>query len=229
MLGTWTIVDNISDRLYAVRCNLCGFTTQKPKSKMKNFHRCPSIIDNTKYCYKCEVRKDLEFFHKDASVSGGYSKLCRECYAERVNVTNFSYKPVNRRPVTQKVSRQRVGKRLIPLYGIEKFLHERQISLRYRHKNNTFKAYNLPDGYLFELYKKQNGKCYYTGYQFDYTSGFSANSISIDRLYPLEGYTVDNIVLCTHSINMMKLNMNVDEFKKYLSTIKEGLETFILN
>jgi hypothetical protein len=221
MLGTWKIISKISAKQFNVKCELCGFETQRVASKLKTHHRCPSIIDGTKYCYKCQQRKTLDFFHADRTVPGGYSKVCKECYAERVNVVYYNYKPVKRR-------KQCTNKRSTKLSDVENFLKHRQNTLKYRHKNKSFKPYNLPDGYLIEQFKNQEGKCYYTGYPLNHKETFSANSISVDRLYPEEGYTVGNVVLCTHSINAMKLTMNVDEFKVYLQSIIDGVNKFLL-
>ena len=225
MWGSWIIIDKITDKFYNVKCSICNFETQKLASTIKLHHRCPSIVDGTKYCYKCSERKSLEFFHKDPTVSGGYSKLCRECYSERVNVIKFSHNPVHRKNI--KGSNNIINVQSTKISGLEKFLNYRQKTLKYRHRNKTFAPYNLPDGYLVEQFKRQDGKCYYSGYSFDYKAEFFANSISVDRLYPEKGYTIGNVVLCTHSINTMKLNMNVEEFKNHLFTIKDGLEKFI--
>lgn len=219
MLGTWKILNQINKSRYAVQCELCGFQTQRVASKLNTLHQCPSIIDGTKYCYKCQQRKNLDFFHLDKTVNGGYSKVCKECYAERVGAIHYTYRPVTRRKIN--------NKRSTKLSGIENFLKQRQNALKYRHNGKTFKPYNLPDGYLFEQYKKQNGQCYYTRHPLDYNTTIFANSISVDRLRPSEGYTVGNVVLCTHSINVMKLDMTVDEFKQYLNAVINGLSSFI--
>lgn len=224
MLGKWKIVEKLTDKQYHVMCESCGHTTQRLVNKLKTLHRCPSIIDGTKYCYKCQTRKQLEFFHKDSTVSGGYSKVCKECYAERVGVVNYGYKPVNRRTIKKSRTMVRSTKK----DGLEVFLNKRQQSLKHRHKNKNMLEYNLPEGYLLELYKKQNGKCYYSGLQLDYKSPkLSPFSISVDKLDPQNGYTVGNLVLCTHSMNSMKLNMTLGEFKEYLVSINDYIKWFI--
>lgn len=221
MLGNWKIISKVGEKRFNVKCEYCGFETQRIESKLKTLHQCPSIIDGTKYCYKCQQRKELEYFHSDRTVKGGYSKVCKECYSERVNVIHYNYRPVNRRA-------KFTNKRSTKLHGLEYFLKQRQNALKYRHKNKTYKPYDLPDGYLYEQYKRQEGKCYYTGYPLDYNSQQFANSISVDRLYPAEGYTVGNVVLCTHSINVMKLDMTVEEFKEFLKISIDGLNRFVL-
>lgn len=226
MLGEWEIISKITDKRVNVRCKLCKTEAQIYTRKLNVLHKCPSIIGDTKYCYKCQTRKNLDFFHADKTVFGGYSKLCKECYAERVNVRDYKYNPVNRRrgkPRNNNIN----GKRSTKLGGIELFLENRQKSLKYRHKNKTFAPYNLPNGYLWEQYKAQEGRCYYSGVLLDYTTPFSSKSISVDRLYPEKGYTIGNIVLCVHSINAMKLEMNVEEFKEFLKSSLVGFNKFL--
>lgn len=231
MLGTWKILKKITDKNYKVRCDSCGFETQRLKSKIKFHHRCPSIIDGKKYCYKCQNRKELNYFFKDPTVFGGFSKLCKECHAEKKGSINFSYKPVNRRdsskPSFKRKYLSKDNTTSTKLNGIEKFFHLRQCSLKNRHKAKLMDPYNLPDGYLYNQYKLQDGKCYYTGYKFDYTQPRSPFSISVDKLIPNKGYTVGNIVLCTQSMNTMKLNMSISEFIDHLKSIKDGLNNFI--
>lgn len=44
MLGNWLVVNKIANKFYTVKCDLCGFETQRVQSKLKLHHRCPSIV-----------------------------------------------------------------------------------------------------------------------------------------------------------------------------------------
>lgn len=78
---------------------------------------------------------------------------------------------------------------------------------------------------LQNLYNKQNGLCYYTDVPLKLT--FAAkperisvyNQISIDRLDSNGDYTVDNVVLCCLSINMMKNEFPLEDLKTMFNAI----------
>lgn len=88
--------------------------------------------------------------------------------------------------------------------------------------------YNLTAEYVYDLYKKQEGKCYYTNEpMFLAQDGKKrAMSLSIDRVNIEKGYTQKNIVLCTDRINSIKNNLTLTEIKdlmpKIYQKIKEG-------
>lgn len=73
--------------------------------------------------------------------------------------------------------------------------------------------------YLLDLWKKQGGKCYYTGLDMstEYRAGHRAGSkrISIDRVDSSKGYIQGNVVLCCDTANMMKNTMSVTELKEW--------------
>jgi hypothetical protein len=151
--------------------------------------------------------------------------VCKECYSERAGVINYKYKPVNRR-IASRVDNSNIWS--TKQNGIEHFLEQRQNTLKHRHKKKPMDEYNLPSGHLYELYKKQNGKCYYTNVPLKCTQkSLTPYSISVDKLTPKKGYTVGNVVLCIHSINSMKLDMDELEFKQFLSTVRPGLQNFV--
>lgn len=87
--------------------------------------------------------------------------------------------------------------------------------------------FDLDKEHIEELWLKQNGKCYYTGV--DMVFGWRTNSpyqISADRLIPVNGYQKGNIVLCCKNINFAKGDLPVNEFIKFLDTIKNTSSQF---
>ena len=59
--------------------------------------------------------------------------------------------------------------------------------------------------------------CYYTGKTF---TKKGENSRTIDRVDPNKGYTDDNVVACTSSINLKKGNLTVEEILMIASKIE---------
>lgn len=96
--------------------------------------------------------------------------------------------------------------------------------LKYRYGSSKHRAvkYNMLfdltiDG-LQKIYNKQNGRCYYSDVQLTFSSN-SDNVLSIDRIDSAIGYILSNIVLCTATVNSMKNDMSINEFKKIINLI----------
>ena len=82
-------------------------------------------------------------------------------------------------------------------------------------------AFNISIPDVLELWEKQEGKCYYTGYDMEYgyihykewtEATKSKRQLSCDRLNNDIGYEKNNIVLCCTIINKMK-NVSYKRFK----------------
>lgn len=78
--------------------------------------------------------------------------------------------------------------------------------------------------YILDLYKKQNGKCYFSGIEMKLISnGHKINDnpyiLSIDRINSSNGYTKDNIVLCCLCINIMKNSFETNKFLEICKTV----------
>jgi len=87
--------------------------------------------------------------------------------------------------------------------------------------------FDLDTDYLFNLYKTQNGKCYYCGIDIIHNIGCSDyNSISVERLNPNLGYVKGNVALVAFAINSFKGMMNEIEFKNFLNEILPALEKY---
>lgn len=88
------------------------------------------------------------------------------------------------------------------------------IRKKFSNAKNTCKKFNfefsIDEEFLFEMWKSQNGKCFYSGKQMEIFS--SAWAASIDRIDSKQGYTKKNVVLCCGIFNRMKLNYSVKDF-----------------
>jgi hypothetical protein len=86
------------------------------------------------------------------------------------------------------------------------------------HANTKDILFNLPKDYLFELWQKQQGICFYTDEEIELLlgQGLRRNSPSIDKLIPQRGYTVGNVVICTHRANSVKQDLTLVEIEAWL-------------
>lgn len=96
-----------------------------------------------------------------------------------------------------------------------------------KRKDDKFKEFNITHKYLIELWNKQNGKCAYSGRDMVYNYAkkdynylnYNPEKVSIDRIDSSIGYIQGNIILCCVMSNIMKLNLPLEEFKKWIKDI----------
>lgn len=188
------------------KCEACGVIANKRFRESNNKHICNSIIDGKKKCYKCKTFKLTDEFSKNRNAPDGFSKVCKKCYSNYESVKNgYSKRSKNLKTDLKEYLK----------YKHNYFKHKSKI------KNIHF---DLDTDTIYELYKKQNGKCYYTGIQIVHNNGCpDYNSISVERLNPNKGYTKDNIVLAAFNINSFKGMMDEDEFKQFLDKVIPNL------
>ena len=80
---------------------------------------------------------------------------------------------------------------------------------------------------MYELWKKQDGKCYYSGIDMQPPKKGHQRTIytaSIDRIDNNKGYTKDNVVWCCWFSNNAKSNIDKNEFIRLCSLITHHQE-----
>lgn len=187
-------------------CEECLLKTTKRFREIKQFHKCKSIIDGKKKCYKCKKFKQTEEFSKNRSTFDKYQKVCKECFSNYKSVQD-GYKRKSTRLKTD----------------IKLYLRNTVTRLKVRAKKKNI-PFDLDKDDLYIMLLKQNSKCFYTNMEIKHNPGcHQHNSISVDRKDPLNGYTKDNIVLCLFSINSFKGMMSQEEFKQYIISVAPKL------
>lgn len=100
-----------------------------------------------------------------------------------------------------------------------------QVSTRVRQTKHKAKSrgvsFALTVDYMMQLYREQEGRCYYTGVQMDFglSKPIRPTLMSIDRLTPSLGYVPGNVVWCCFRTNVMKQNFSEAEFYSAMNTI----------
>ena len=74
--------------------------------------------------------------------------------------------------------------------------------------------------YIEYLWNKQGGRCYYSGFQMTNDPNHK-DTWSVNRVDSSKGYTIDNIVLCCRAVNMMKQDLDLPDFYRYIVAIYE--------
>lgn len=89
--------------------------------------------------------------------------------------------------------------------------HKRMI--KYRNKEMEFE---LTEDDIQDMLNTQDYKCYYTGLAFEDAEG---KRPSIDRINSNKGYTKDNVVITLGVINLMKRDLELNEFIELCSQV----------
>lgn len=106
----------------------------------------------------------------------------------------------------------------------ETFISSRVAGYKHRAKQDGV-DFNLTAASLIEIFNRQEGKCYYTGQQLDFTLVAPKRNYphrrtpSLDRLSPRSGYVEGNVVWCCYYVNRMKNDLTESEFISACKTI----------
>lgn len=145
----------------------------------------------TKVCTRCKVEKECTayYLHRKKELNSWCKSCCKE-------VANARHKGV-----VIKVVKSDFDKLLTK--GLN-----RLIGCVYSSSHNKYKECpcNINTKSLRELYKRQEGRCHYTGIEMKLGSIQKKDPflISVDRIDSTQGYVNGNVVLCCLGMNWLK-------------------------
>ena len=157
-------------------------------------------------CTICHKTKDVLEFYRDSKLSLGIQSCCKQCQREKIYESQSK---------------------------LENYIDSRLSKIRKYSKVNNIK-YELTREDIIQLFKSQNGKCFYTDELLTYYSGIKLTNdryetrynMVISRIFPDRDFTKDNIELIGKIISNMKSSVEIPFFKlldvyliKYLSLI----------
>lgn len=150
------------------------------------------ILYDKKRCKKCGTIKSISEFHKHRFRIGGVSEECKECASTR-------------------------GKER---YAKTRFNGERMRALK-SHAQKRDVPFEITSDDLEGLWTTQNGLCYYAKIPMEFKKG-SQRCVSVDRINPLKGYTLDNICLCCDIVNYMKSDASYKTLLEFCTLIVDN-------
>jgi hypothetical protein len=193
-----------------VTCNNCHSNIHRECRNIDAQHKCPITKGNSKKCYKCNEWKDMSFFNKSRKLPHGVSKLCRQCYNNEDSVKKCNQLRSNR------------FKHAIENGDIEFYIKRRIGTIKSRAVKNNL-HFNLDIDYLIDLWKKQNGRCFYSSIPMNNSmkqDGFQSwDGPSLDRIEPENGYVKGNVVWCIFGINSFKGSLGLKSFEDMVRSI----------
>ncbi len=167
-----------------------------------------------KTCSKCLIEKKESEFFKMGGQRNGLRRECKLCtYARKKKY------PKQKLTKAQKKARYEAHKRWRKkdLNGAKQKaeIMKKKYRSTWQGKFVHWKAGAKARGIMWDLeleyLKSLPLICFYTGEELVLEINQS-NTISIDRIDNSKDYTKDNIVFCTWSVNMMKNNLNRQDF-----------------
>ena len=88
-------------------------------------------------------------------------------------------------------------------------------------KRDYYLEVTITERDLIQIYKNQNGKCYWSGYPLNPNDVFKARcpwAMSLDRLDDKKGYVPGNVVLTTRAENLGRKDTSLKDYQKYVDT-----------
>lgn len=132
---------------------------------------------------------------------------CESCHRKKSLELYYKNKDKNREVVNKKSLKNYYAN----------IIHYRIVSAKTRASKKEL-DFNITEQTINDLIIKQNNKCAYSGIEF-VNDGSNIRSLSIDKIDPTKGYTEDNIQLVCSIVNMMKSNLQEDEFLEIINKI----------
>lgn len=201
-----------SDSSWICRCNNCGSVHSV---------RATGIRRSPKSCIKCKSKhRTFPIVHKP----------CLHCGADTAVPNNRAYVYCSKKCRKAAASAVRANE---VSESLERYLRRTAAGARSRAKRRGLPC-DITADYLVELYKKQEGKCARTGVPLELSNPtayrrVAPNTISIDRVDSLLGYTRDNIELVTSAFNVAKNTTTHEELyelcKLYIRNYEERLSS----
>ena len=178
-----------------------------------------NIMNETKICTNCKIERQITDFYYNSN-SKRYECHCKECGRLRCKEWRKNYPEKSK--LSDKTSKLKLKNEDPVKYRLIKLI----ASMKSRYPNKEIvKELTVEDA--GELYKKQCGKCHYTGIQMKLTSDKYRDLflMSIDRIDSSIGYTKDNIVLCCWGMNVLKGPHSENELIIALQSFYEGAKS----
>lgn len=167
----------------------------------------------TRQCSGCHEIKEVSLFYRRGKGFDSYCIPCRKHISLVWKNQNKDWqKGYNKKRNTPEIRRQ--WKNNNPLAYL--------VSNARANAKKHGRICTITKDHLLVLFNNQQGLCYYTGRPMYFGSG-TDDSVSLDRINSLLGYTPDNIVLCQYKVNVVKNNLTISELLEFCKDVLSTL------
>ena len=200
-----------------------------------------------KICTKCNIEKEITFYHKNKNEKDGYMNICKTCRSlSRKNQENVRCNDNKECPKCKKLlshtfySSDKSSKDGLQTYckschkineikyykngGKELYFNKNFRDLKGNAEKRNIEV-NITINDIKNLYVQQNEKCVISGIKMttEFIPGDDKwsriHNMSVDRIDSNKSYTKDNIQLVCCMINIMKWDLKQDDFINICKTI----------
>ena len=169
----------------------------------------------TYWCARCKSDRPAEEFvwetYKGKTRRRGYCARCRKEARDEYHATH-------KKQAAEQHAMWRQRSQTDNWDGLLWVFKRRLGSYRRQNRSDGLAPPDFDADWLFQLYKKQAGRCYYTGLPMTWATvgsgkgAFTRETVTLDRKTPAKGYFKSNVVLCVHGVNWMKSDRTEADF-----------------
>ena len=159
--------------------------------------RAVEPVDGKLQCRICGEWKPLEKLQKSKVSKYGRMRRCGACSSKELMV-RYSQSP----------------EKFLHFIGTGLYRSSKQFGAKSKRSAESFSREMLTGPKLMALWESQGGRCAWTGLEMTHVLGAGRQwrNASIDRIDPSKGYEDGNVRLVCVAVNLMRREMNDDEF-----------------
>ncbi len=159
-----------------------------------------------KVCFRCKEEKSYDLYFRHHQTSDGYHSWCKSCCKLGNNKSR------------DKLNSTIEGRATV-------FLRNARNSAKKRNQEFSLEISDIVD-----FWNEQAGICAYSGRKMTLTAG-QLNTVSIERIDSIIGYTKGNTILVCQAINRMKSDFTFEDFYELCRDVADfmGDESLNLN
>ena len=197
-----------------MECIQCGGTDVN-NFYVTNKSRCKSCIKINKAKQKLPktVKPHLCIECGETDINKFYSNCkskCKQCQSSKTNNRYHSLSTIQKQAYKDNLKNWNNNNIFRVRYNVGKHRAAKKGIL-----------FNIDESHLQQLWKEQQGLCFYSDIQMSLLQDDATYSISIERKDSSIGYTQDNVVLCCSAVNRMKNKMDSDTFFTFINAIHQ--------
>ena len=158
-------------------------------------------------CYNCGINFEKPDSEAKRNIEKGRRNFCSRSCVGKTMIANINGENKSK---------------FIPTRTKDKYSGFREFIRRVKNRNHN---YDINLDYLIEIWKKQEGKCIYTGIQMNLPDGVKKGTpltASLDRIDSSLGYLKGNVQFTILCINYMKNNLTHTQMLQLIDLIKSN-------
>jgi hypothetical protein len=156
------------------------------------------LLNDFKKCSSCKQTLSKNQFNRSKHNFDGFKSQCVKCRSEKSKQGHL-------------IRREKRWAALL-------------ISSAKKHSKIVNREVTITEEWVLELFNSQQGKCYWTGVPLLITkTPKHPQKPSLDRIDSEKGYTPDNVILTSFSMNFARNSNSFEDFKQFIDILKETI------